>query len=165
MSLLAPREIRVIEANACGVPVVAARAGSVPEVVRDAALLVDPGSPAALAEALRRVLDDVVAPNAALYVSGHDHNTQVARVDDGTLAIVVGAGGKTTAAGTDHETVQSPQQVEPTPTQDAAAAAPSSTDGTESQTPSAPTPPADEGQSTSDVPENASSQTPEPTPS
>lgn len=52
-------------------------------------------------KALRRVLDDVVAPNAALYVSGHDHNTQVARVDDGTLAIVVGAGGKTTAAGKD----------------------------------------------------------------
>lgn len=51
--------------------------------------------------AFRQVLDDVLATNATLYLSGHDHNTQVARVDDDTLSIVVGAGGKTTAAGQD----------------------------------------------------------------
>ena len=48
-----------LEAMACGTPVVAARAGAVPEVVRDAALLVDPASPAALAEALRSAIEDV----------------------------------------------------------------------------------------------------------
>jgi len=49
--------------------------------------------------ALRRVLDQVVAPNAAVYLSGHDHNTQVARIDPSTLAVVVGAGGKVTGPG------------------------------------------------------------------
>jgi glycosyltransferase involved in cell wall biosynthesis len=47
-----------LEAMACDTPVVAANAGAVPEVVRDAALLVDPRSPAALAEALRSAIED-----------------------------------------------------------------------------------------------------------
>lgn len=52
-------------------------------------------------EGFRQVLDDVVAPQAALYISGHDHNTQVARIDGDTLSVVVGAGGKTTGPGED----------------------------------------------------------------
>lgn len=46
------------EAMAAGVPVVTTTAGSLPEVVGDAALFVDPGDDDALADALRRVLDD-----------------------------------------------------------------------------------------------------------
>jgi glycosyltransferase involved in cell wall biosynthesis len=48
----------VLEAMSCGVPVVCSSASSVPEVAGDAALMVDPHDEAALAEALRRVLDD-----------------------------------------------------------------------------------------------------------
>ena len=45
-----------LEAMACGTPVVASRAGSIPEVVGDAALLVDPGNVDGLAESLDGVL-------------------------------------------------------------------------------------------------------------
>ncbi|MHB1323606.1 MAG: glycosyltransferase [Coriobacteriia bacterium] len=45
-----------LEALACGVPVVTTTAAFVPEVVGDAALLVEPGDAAALADALHRVL-------------------------------------------------------------------------------------------------------------
>ncbi|MFT7521703.1 MAG: hypothetical protein ACI9MC_003855 [Kiritimatiellia bacterium] len=47
----------------------------------------------------RWALDTIVGPNSAIYLSGHDHNTQVARVDDNTLSVVVGAGGKVTGPG------------------------------------------------------------------
>jgi glycosyltransferase involved in cell wall biosynthesis len=47
-----------IEAMTAGVPVVAARAGAIPEVVGDAALLVDPDDVDALADALGTVLHD-----------------------------------------------------------------------------------------------------------
>ncbi|MCB0075604.1 MAG: glycosyltransferase family 4 protein, partial [Caldilineaceae bacterium] len=47
-----------LEAMACGCPVVAARAASLPEVCGDAAMLVPPRDPAALADAMRRLLDD-----------------------------------------------------------------------------------------------------------
>ncbi|MEI6030657.1 MAG: glycosyltransferase family 1 protein [Synechococcaceae cyanobacterium ELA739] len=44
-----------LEAMACGAPVIAARAGALPEVVGDAALLVDPRDPAAIADAISRL--------------------------------------------------------------------------------------------------------------
>lgn len=47
-----------LEAMAAGVPVVATRAGAVPETVGDAAVLVEPSDPAALAAALQSVLAD-----------------------------------------------------------------------------------------------------------
>ena len=48
----------VIEAMACGAPVVASTAPAVPEVAGDAALFVDPQDPPAIADALCRVLND-----------------------------------------------------------------------------------------------------------
>jgi glycosyltransferase involved in cell wall biosynthesis len=47
-----------LEAMACGTPVVCSNAASLPEVVGDAGLLVDPRNPLAIANALRKVLDD-----------------------------------------------------------------------------------------------------------
>jgi glycosyltransferase involved in cell wall biosynthesis len=47
-----------LEALACGTPVVTSTASSLPEVVGDAALLVPPDDPTALADALRRLLAD-----------------------------------------------------------------------------------------------------------
>ncbi|MBP8973956.1 MAG: glycosyltransferase family 4 protein [Anaerolineae bacterium] len=48
----------VLEAMACGTPVVTSTVSSLPEVAGDAALLVDPYDVGALAETLRRLLDD-----------------------------------------------------------------------------------------------------------
>jgi glycosyltransferase involved in cell wall biosynthesis len=47
-----------LEAMACGTPVVAAAAGALPETCGDAALLVDPGDEAALADAVLAALGD-----------------------------------------------------------------------------------------------------------
>ena len=47
-----------VEALACGTPVVASTAGSLPEVVGDAGLYFDPDDPVGLDWALRRVLTD-----------------------------------------------------------------------------------------------------------
>jgi glycosyltransferase involved in cell wall biosynthesis len=47
-----------VEAMTCRCPVVAARAGSLPEICGDAALLVDPSDPAGFAEAVMRVIDN-----------------------------------------------------------------------------------------------------------
>jgi glycosyltransferase involved in cell wall biosynthesis len=47
-----------LEAMTLGLPVVASRAGSIPEVVADAALLAEPGDPASLAAAITKVLED-----------------------------------------------------------------------------------------------------------
>jgi glycosyltransferase involved in cell wall biosynthesis len=50
--------LTALEAMACGTPVVASNTSSLPEVVGDAAVLVDPRDTAALAAALERVLGD-----------------------------------------------------------------------------------------------------------
>jgi glycosyltransferase involved in cell wall biosynthesis len=60
----------VLEAMASGVPVVSTRAGSIPEVAGDAAVLVEPGDPDALASAIERVATDT-ALRAALVPQGH----------------------------------------------------------------------------------------------
>lgn len=49
----------VLEAMQCGCPVVASRRGSLPEVVGDAGVLVEPQAIDELADAIRRILDDV----------------------------------------------------------------------------------------------------------
>ncbi len=48
----------LVEAMACGVPVVASNTSSIPEVVGDAALMVPPTQPEAFAEAILRVRSD-----------------------------------------------------------------------------------------------------------
>jgi glycosyltransferase involved in cell wall biosynthesis len=48
----------VLEAMACGTPVVSSNAASLPEVIGDAALLVDPRDPEAWAQAMTRVFED-----------------------------------------------------------------------------------------------------------
>jgi glycosyltransferase involved in cell wall biosynthesis len=48
----------VLEAQACGCPVITSATSSLPEVAGDAALLVDPGEPAAIAAAMARVVAD-----------------------------------------------------------------------------------------------------------
>jgi glycosyltransferase involved in cell wall biosynthesis len=48
----------VLEAMASGTPVVAAAAGAVPEVAGDAAILVEPGQPEAIADGITRALAD-----------------------------------------------------------------------------------------------------------
>jgi len=48
----------VLEAMACGVPVIASNVSSLPEVAGDAAVLVDPRRPADIADALVRILED-----------------------------------------------------------------------------------------------------------
>ncbi len=50
--------LTALEAMACGTPIVAANVSSIPEVVGDAALLVDPRDTDALAEALLRLLTE-----------------------------------------------------------------------------------------------------------
>ncbi len=47
-----------LEAMQCGTPVVVADRASLPEVVGDAGLLIDPDDPSTIAEACRRLLDD-----------------------------------------------------------------------------------------------------------
>jgi alpha-1,3-rhamnosyl/mannosyltransferase len=47
-----------LEAMTCGAPIVCSNASSLPEVIGDAGLLVDPLSPPAIAAALRRIFDD-----------------------------------------------------------------------------------------------------------
>jgi glycosyltransferase involved in cell wall biosynthesis len=48
----------VLEAMACGTPVICSRVSSLPEVAGDAALLIDPNDPFDLANAMNRLLDD-----------------------------------------------------------------------------------------------------------
>jgi len=47
-----------LEAMACGTPVISSNVSSIPEVVGDAGILVDPYSDEAIADGIRRVLDD-----------------------------------------------------------------------------------------------------------
>ena len=48
----------VLEAMACGTPVIASRAASIPEVLGDAGILLNPDEPAAWADAIVRILTD-----------------------------------------------------------------------------------------------------------
>jgi glycosyltransferase involved in cell wall biosynthesis len=60
-----------LEAMAAGAPVITSNVSSLPEVVGDAALLIDPMSPAAIADAMARVLCEPEL-RASLIARGHD---------------------------------------------------------------------------------------------
>ena len=58
--------LTALEAMACGTPVVAAAAGGIPEVVGDAAVLVDPTDPSMIAEAVARACGDTALARAGV---------------------------------------------------------------------------------------------------
>src|SRR5690606_28201543 len=60
-----------LEAMAAGVPVITSNVSSLPEVVGDAALLIDPRDPAAIAGAITRVVGDP-SLRADLVRRGHE---------------------------------------------------------------------------------------------
>lgn len=63
-----------LEAMAAGIPVVAGRAGALPEVLGDAAVLVDPSDESALAEGIASLADDE-GLRARLIARGHERVT------------------------------------------------------------------------------------------
>jgi glycosyltransferase involved in cell wall biosynthesis len=83
-----------LEAMACGIPVVAAAAGALPETVGDAGLLVDPDDHGGFASALLRALDDdqlratLVAAGYAR-ARGHDWDATAQQTDD-AITVVLG---------------------------------------------------------------------------
>lgn len=78
----------ILEAMACGVPVVASNRSSLPEVTGDAALLINPTDPAALTAALGRTLGDPLLRDR-LIAAGHARARQFSwqRTAEQTLAI------------------------------------------------------------------------------
>lgn len=77
-----------LEAMACGTPVVASLRGALPEVVGDAALLVDPTSAEALAYKIERALSDGRQRTQLIEAGlGHAARHTWARSAEGTLAV------------------------------------------------------------------------------
>ena len=82
-----------LEALAAGVPLVAAEVGGVRAACADAATLVPPGDPAALADALRQVFDDPVATalrvrTGRALAERHDWNSVGRRLEDVLFGLV-----------------------------------------------------------------------------
>jgi glycosyltransferase involved in cell wall biosynthesis len=84
----------VLEALACGVPVVASDTTSLPEIVGDAGVLIDPLDEAAIGDALVRVLADA-SLRARLAVAGPERAAHFSweRCARETLAVLEGAAG------------------------------------------------------------------------
>lgn len=83
-----------LEAQACGAPVMAADRASLPEVVGDAAVLIDPDDAAGFADSLRRLLADE-ARLAALSAAGPAHAAAFTwqRTAAATLQVLRGVAG------------------------------------------------------------------------
>jgi glycosyltransferase involved in cell wall biosynthesis len=88
--------IPVLEAGACGVPVITSNTSSLPEVAGDAALLVDPHDVDAIAEAMNRLVTDA-ALRAELSRRGLANVQRFSweKCARETLAVLVEAGGQT----------------------------------------------------------------------
>lgn len=87
-----------VEAMACGCPVVAARAGALPEVCGEAALFADPLDPADIARAVRQLIDDPALAahlRAAGLARAATHSWPAAAARLATLAASLGAEDKT----------------------------------------------------------------------
>jgi glycosyltransferase involved in cell wall biosynthesis len=78
----------VLEAMACGVPVVTTTGGSLPEVAGDAALLVEPGDAGALAAAIAKLAGD---PAARAVLVGRGRARAAARTWDRCAALTAAA--------------------------------------------------------------------------
>jgi len=79
----------VLEAMACGAPVICSNTSSLPEIAGDAALLVDPADTAALAAAITRLLSDAEL-RAALVAKGYEQvkNFSWAKAARATLEVL-----------------------------------------------------------------------------
>ena len=87
-----------LEAMACGTPVITSNRSSLPEVVGAAALLVDPGDTAELADAMARIVDEEplrgspgagLEAGAGLFVGGDGaHDGTGVRVGSGSETVV-----------------------------------------------------------------------------
>jgi glycosyltransferase involved in cell wall biosynthesis len=88
-----------LQALACGVPVVSSTSGSIPEFLDDGqtALLVPPGDVAALADALRRVLEDadlrrsLVAAGRGAALERFDARRNIERIEAEVVRLLEGA--------------------------------------------------------------------------
>jgi glycosyltransferase involved in cell wall biosynthesis len=88
--------IPVLEAGACGVPVITSNTSSLPEVAGDAALLVDPHDVDAIAEAMNRlVTDETLRTELARRGLANVQRFSWEKCARETLAVLVEAGGKT----------------------------------------------------------------------
>jgi glycosyltransferase involved in cell wall biosynthesis len=90
-----------LEALACGTPVVCSNRSSLPEVMGDAALLVDPDDSAALAGAIERVLTDadlrqelseLGPPQAGKFTWDETARRTIAAYEEARMAGAAGAG-------------------------------------------------------------------------
>jgi glycosyltransferase involved in cell wall biosynthesis len=89
----------VLEAMACGTPVVCARAAALPEVAADAALYVDPMEVSDIAAALRRILEDAdlrlaLRARGLARARAFDPRTTTARLVDLLESLASGPGGR-----------------------------------------------------------------------
>lgn len=87
----------LLEAMACGTPVVASNRTALPELVADAGLLIDPGSVDGLAEAMARVLADAALARdlgtrglarSRRYSWGRNRAADPRRVSGGNLLLI-----------------------------------------------------------------------------